>query len=51
MYSQQLFDDRGRVMDVYIYSAGDPDQERVCFIGSETLPSIYYILSDESHLL
>jgi len=28
-------------------SASDPDQEYIYFMGSETLPSTYYILSDE----
>jgi len=31
-----------------IDSASDPDQEYIYFMGSETLPSACYILSDES---
>jgi len=30
--------------------ASDPDQEYIYFVGSETLPSTCYILSDESSL-
>jgi len=30
--------------------AGDPNQEYIYFIGSETLPSICYILSVESNI-
>jgi len=32
----------------YIDSASDPNQEYIYFMGSETLPSACYILSDES---
>jgi len=31
----------------WIDSASDPDQEYIYFMGSETLPSACYILSDE----
>jgi len=31
-------------------SASDPDQEYIYFMGSETLPSACYILSDESSI-
>jgi len=33
-----------------IDSLSDPDQEYIYFIGSETLPSACYILSDESRI-
>jgi len=33
-----------------IDSASDPDQEYIYFMGSETLPSACYILSDESSI-
>jgi len=32
------------------YSASDPDQEYIYFMGSETLPSTCYILFDESSI-
>jgi len=31
-------------------SASDPDQEYIYFMGSETLPSTCYILSDEASI-
>jgi len=34
----------------YIDSASDPDEEYIYFVGSETLPSACFILSDESSI-
>jgi len=34
----------------WIDSASDPDQDCIYFMGSETLPSACYILSDESSI-
>jgi len=39
-----------RRTDGWIDSASDPDQEYINFMGSETLPSTCYILSDESSI-
>jgi len=36
------------IKNMYTFLASDPDQEYVYFTGSETLPSVCYILSDIS---
>jgi len=40
----------GRTDGHGLISATDPDQEYMYFMGSETLPSACYILSDESSI-
>jgi len=41
---------RCRSQRLYGRTDGDRDQEYICFMGSETLSSTCFILSDESNL-
>jgi len=50
LLKQTSFRDLSVYPDGQIDSASDPDQEHIYFMGSETVPSACYILSDESSI-